>query len=206
MDGLHRWKAHILADFEDIEIEYHVVPEGMPVKLYAASLSAQNGDRITKTDPEAVARDTVRGNPHYSQKEIAKRLSVTPKTVSKWVSDITEHHRDVLKVRALILSRLGHTQERIAEQIGRERRTIGDWLAENGNGNFPPLSEELLQEAIAAWPDENGEVAGTPTDHRTRSLQHEARKCYAHSGCTPLLPTSGAATHSRNSPQRKVAA
>lgn len=159
LDGLHRWKAHPLADFDTIAVEHHQVPEGMPLKLYAASLSVSHGDRLPGTDLKQVARDTIKVNPHFSQKEIARRLSVTPKTVSNWTSDITERHRDILKIRALILSKLGHTQEQIAEQLERGRQTITDWLSpENVNGNFPALTEELIQEAVEAWPDENGEI------------------------------------------------
>jgi len=93
----------------------------------------------------------MKSNPHFSQKEIAKRLSVRPRTVSGWVSDITERHRDVLKVRALILSRLGLSQQEIAEELDRKQNTISEWLSENGNSNFPILTEELLQEAVSIY-------------------------------------------------------
>ena len=107
----------------------------------------------------------------FSQKEIARRLGVTPSTVSKWVSDITEHHRDVLKVRALVLRRLGLTLDDVGEQLGRPKQTISDWLSpENGNGNFPDLTEELIEEAIAPWPDESGEIAATIEDLREEMI------------------------------------
>jgi len=109
-------------------------------------------------------------NPHFSQKEIAKRLSVRPRTVSGWVSDITEHHRNILKARALILSRLGHTHEEIGEDLDRKRNTISEWLSETADSPLPTLTEELLREAVEVWPDDNGEIANVVEELREEMI------------------------------------
>jgi hypothetical protein len=60
---------------------------------------------------------------------------------------LAAYHRNVLKIRALILSRLGLTQEEIGEELDRPRTTIETWLTKNNGAIFPSLTEEVLQEA-----------------------------------------------------------
>jgi len=150
LDGMHRARAHRAAGRDSIAVEFHDIPAGVPAKLYAASLSARNGDRITGEDMRQIAREIATANPDFSVVIIAKHLGVTRKTVSKYVSDITDRRRDVRRTRALLLSRAGWSNPRIAEHLGVTHPTVGADLKEMGTDTS--LSEDLLREAAADLP------------------------------------------------------
>lgn len=146
LDGMHRYQAHLKLGRESIEVDYDEVPEGVPVKLWAASKSKDHGDRLSGADAKEVARETIHANPEFSQKTVSRLLGVTSKTVSKWVADITQRRKAVRKVKSLILSRSDWSQQDIADFLGVSQRTVSDDLAEIEQGNFL-LTEDLLREA-----------------------------------------------------------
>lgn len=156
LDGMHRYQAHRERGIARIDVEYHDVPVGIPTKLYAASLSTKHGDRITGEDLKEVARGTIKDNPDFSMKTVAQLLGRTRQTVSRWVGDITERRKEVRKVKALILSRAGWTQEQAGEFLGVDQATIMRDVNDNILHN---LTEDLLREALEAFEDENGEFA-----------------------------------------------
>jgi hypothetical protein len=45
---------------------------------------------------------------------------------------------------------------------------VSNWLGENEEGNFL-LNEELLQEAVEIWPNENGEASFAIEDIKSRT-------------------------------------
>lgn len=156
LDGMHRYQAFLKIGSTHLEVVYHEVPQGVPVKLYAASLSTKHGDRIKKEELVDVARETICANPDFSMKVVAQMLGVTRQTVGRWVGDITERRREVRKVRALLLSRLGWSTREIAEYLSYGQSTV----IEDVNGNISDhLTEDLLREALEAFEDENGEIA-----------------------------------------------
>lgn len=152
LDGMHRWQAHKQALKDTIRVVWQEVPEGVPAKLYAASLSARHGDRIKGDELKAIAREIAKVNPDYPLKTIAKYSGVTPKTASKWVGDIVEHQRNMLKLQALLLRRSDWSQVQVAQHLGKSQATISEWLSEMSTGTFP-ITEDLLREAAAALPD-----------------------------------------------------
>lgn len=136
LDGMHRLKAYqkvaeqpelcedgfkpdgtIPADFDQI-------PEGVPPKLYAASLSARHGDRLTGPESRALARELYEANPDFKQQEVVRWLSVSAATVSTWVSDITARKREERMVKAGRLQMLGWTKEETAEHLGVNPDTV----------------------------------------------------------------------------------
>ena len=96
LDGKHRTEAHKLyAEMyakrrenllegetwpepkTAIPVEYHTIPEGVPVKLYAASLSSKHGDRLKGAEAKALAREIYEANPDFKIKTIAEYLGVS---------------------------------------------------------------------------------------------------------------------------------
>ncbi|MBX6749995.1 MAG: DUF4326 domain-containing protein [Micromonosporaceae bacterium] len=149
LDGMHRARAHQQAGRETIEVEYHQIPTGVPPKVYAASLSAKHGDRISGEDLREIAREVARENPDFNLVTLAKYFGVTRQTVSRWVSDITERRREVRKVRALLLARAGWSMQQIANHLGVGKATA----VEDVNSDISDrLSEDLLREAAEGLP------------------------------------------------------
>lgn len=149
LDGMHRARAHQAAEVETIYAEYHEIPAGVPAKLYAASLSAKHGDRITGDDAREIAREIAAANPDYSMATIAKYLGITRQTVGKWVGDITERRREVRKVKALLLARAGWSQRQIGEALGVDHKTVGSDVNADVS---PQLGEDILREAAEGLP------------------------------------------------------
>lgn len=150
LDGMHRARAHRAAGRESITVEYHEIPDGIPAKLYAASLSARNGDRIVGDDMRQIAREIATANPDFSVVIIAKHLGVTRQTVSKYVADITDRREAVQSCRVVLLSRAGLKQKEIADQLGLSQPTVS--RIQNVKGDNLNMTEDLLREAAADLP------------------------------------------------------
>lgn len=155
LDGLHRLKAHQSTGATVIEVERHVIPEGVPAKLYAASLSARHGDRMTGDDLKAVARDTIGADPEASQAGIARMLGVSSATISRWCSDISDRRRQVRQVKALLLTRSGMSYRAAAELLGCDEKTVRN----NLQVELPPHFDELLEDALDGLPADSAAIA-----------------------------------------------
>ena len=158
LDGLHRWKAHQQLGLADIEAEFHQVPDGIPAKLYAASLSARHGDRMTGDDLKAVAREVITANPEFAMNTVARMLGVHRETVGRWAGDISEHRRLVRQVQALLLTSAGKSNAATATYLGVDKSTVGRWL-QDVESDMLQLSDGLLTEALEGLPDECRAVA-----------------------------------------------
>lgn len=148
LDGMHRWQAHKQALKTEIAVVWQAVPDGVPPKLFAASLSAKHGDRIKHDELKVIAREIAEDNPDYNLQTIAKYAAVTRQTVSKWVGDILDRRRQVRKIQALLLSRVGWSNVQIAEFVGVSEGTVRSDVKDD-----IPTSEDLLREAAAGLPD-----------------------------------------------------
>lgn len=149
LDGMHRLQAHKQALRDEIAVVWQEIPDGVPAKLFAASLSAKHGDRIKGEELRAIAREIAEVNPEYDLKTIAQYSGVTRQTVSKWVGDIIEHRRTVRQIVALLLSRAGWSQRQIADQLDVTQKTVSNDV----NADIlTHLTEELLREAAAGLP------------------------------------------------------
>ena len=111
-------------------VEYHTVPDDMPVKLYAAGLSARHGDRLSGTDAKALAREIYQANPEYSQATIANQLARSQQSVSEYLSDLIAKSKEETLSKVLTLDRLGWTQAEIAEVIGVTHQRVSQFLQE----------------------------------------------------------------------------
>lgn len=151
LDGMHRARAHQQAERDTIEVEYHEIPAGVPAKLYAASLSAKHGDRVTGDDMREIAREIATANPDYSIVIIAKYCGVTRQTVGRWVGDITERRRAIRRVRALLLKRAGWSGRKTALVLGVDESVV---RADVSDDVSPQLTEDLLREAADGMPEE----------------------------------------------------
>jgi len=131
LDGKHRQLAYGKAGINGIPVEWHAVPDGIPVKLYAASLSARHGDRLEVADLTRVTREVYTENPDFKQKDVARLLGITESRVSDFVSDLLAKRREERRAKALRLARLGWSQIEIAERLGVSQKTISDDVSKN---------------------------------------------------------------------------
>lgn len=145
LDGMHRVQAHKQALRDTISVVWQTVPDGVPPKVFAASLSAKHGDRIKGEELKAIAREVCEANPDYDQKTLAKYFGVTRQTVGKWVGDIVEHRRNVRRAKAALLSRAGWSVRQIADHLGLGKTQVSADVNDDIAGQ---LTEDLLREAL----------------------------------------------------------
>lgn len=124
LDGKHRVEAHKKAARTALAVQEHVVPEGMPVKLYAASLSARHGDRMAIADLRDVCREVYEANPEYKQADVAKLLGIKQQRVSEFVGDILAVRREERKAKVQRLARLGWSDLEIADLLDVSYKTV----------------------------------------------------------------------------------
>lgn len=134
-DGYHRWKAHVRyleewneASEEDAEgwaepketitARFSICPEGIPPILYAAQFSAKHGDRLKSSEKSDVAEAVYKENPEFSQTELAERLATSRSRIKAWIGHLIAAHKEERDKAILRLSRLGWTQQEIAEKVG----------------------------------------------------------------------------------------
>lgn len=141
LDGYHRWKAHARiveqpdlngngAQFSEIDADFHTVPEGIPVKLYAASLSSKHGHRLTPGETKALAREICEANPDFAAQVIATYVGRSERTVSDYVKDIKGRRKEQQRAVIMRLDRLGWTQEEIAQVVGVTQKTVHEKVYE----------------------------------------------------------------------------
>lgn len=149
LDGMHRTEAFRAVGRDLVPVDYQEIPDGVPAKLYAASLSSRHGDPLASEDKRQVARETAISNPDFSMVLIAKLLGTTRQTVSKYVGDIAERRREVRRVRSMLLTRSGLSNRKAAEVLGVDESVVRGDVKDD---NPPHLSEDLLREAAADLP------------------------------------------------------
>ena len=137
LDGVHRWKAHheYLAEYQrhlededsdnhlapidnTVEVEYHEVPDGIPIRLYAAGLSTRHGLRISPSDRKTIAREVYVENPDFRLEDLREYLGVSVGTAHNYVADIRAKREEERLMTAYRLHLLGWTQEEIGEVLG----------------------------------------------------------------------------------------
>lgn len=147
LDGVHRFKAFkaYLEEYREKEQQtelipsgfkewaappetipsvFRSVPEGIPIKLFAASFSTNHGDRITVEDKRQLARDTYEKQPDFKLETLAEYLGISKSSASEYTADIRAKRREQQRSIAYRLHLLGWTQEEIASVIGCSRENF----------------------------------------------------------------------------------
>lgn len=157
LDGLHRYKAHQKLGLAEIDVTFDVIPADTSPKLYAASLSARHGDRMSMSDCKAVAREEVSANPDANLAVVARMLGVHASTVGRWCSDIGEHQKQLRQVKAILLTAAGWSQRKAADLLGVAQMTVNSDL----QLQIPVHLEDLIAEVLPDLPPECAAAADT---------------------------------------------
>lgn len=109
---------------EEIAVEFHTIPNGVPPKLYAASLSTKHGDRIKPDERKTLAREVYEDNPDFNLADLMNYLGVSLGSAHNYVADILARRKEALKMIAFRLDLLGWTQQEIADCVVSSQEKI----------------------------------------------------------------------------------
>lgn len=158
LDGVHRWKAHLLyrewyvnrppsdngiADdwpvpTDEIEAEYHSIPEGTPPKLYASSLSIKHGDRIGRNEIRELAREIYQKDASFPLAILARYLPISKSALYGYVSDLMAKRKEEQMMTAYRLYRLGWTHEEVGKVIEVNQQNV----SRDFYNHFPDLEND----------------------------------------------------------------
>ena len=158
LDGYHRWKSHqkLIAEptlfngdgdtkrFEEIEAEYHIIPEGVTPKLYAYSLSSKHGLRPKQAEAEATAMEQYTAMPGTPIVTLAKYLGVSRDTAKKYIASLVAKFEETRNTIIMRLDLLGWTQQEISDKLkelfpdadGVSQDSVSIFLREMSNSTF----------------------------------------------------------------------
>lgn len=148
LDGKHRLEAYKKAERADVLVTWHVVPDGMSAKRYAAKLSARHGDRMSNADLKALALEECEADPKgFDVKAFVKEMGVGESTVYDWVGHILSREKEQRQWSAVRLSMLGWTQEEIGKRLDVDRTTISVDVKNSGSGisNIRSLAKDRVE-------------------------------------------------------------
>lgn len=155
IDGWHRWTAHRKADAETISVKVTPTKSDSEFLKLAIERNSNHGKQLEESDKKSMAIRLYNAGTGESKEEIARVLSVTPRSISGYLSDIEKQLREERKQKIFDLWMSCHTQEEIADQTGTPQRTIGDEIStfsEIGNVSNFAKSRNLVTDCSLRRP------------------------------------------------------
>jgi ParB-like chromosome segregation protein Spo0J len=126
IDGYHRWTAHKKVGLVDVPVKVTETASDAEVLRLAIQSNAAHGLQLSNDDKRSMALKLYDGD----KDEIAKLLSVSERTIARWVSNIDQAQREERQQRIRDLWLACQTQEEIADAVGLAQQTVADQLQE----------------------------------------------------------------------------
>ena len=124
IDGYHRWTAHRKMEAELISVFItHTSTENEFLQL-AIERNSKHGYQLSARDKKKMAVRLYAGGTGFDKSVIAKTLSISEKSVSRYVSDIDKQLREERNQKILDMWLACYSQEEIAEVVGVSHTTV----------------------------------------------------------------------------------
>ena len=155
IDGRHRMLAYKKRADGDTGFDVKVLRYDISSKRDTFRLACQMQDKGKSLNNDDRIKDakTLYGWGD-SQKEIAATLSVSPATVSAWLSRTIKEEKERMKAAAYKLWLSCHTQQEIAEQLGIAQQTVNEWVksfTENSAAEVSVFSSDFDPPIYNVW-------------------------------------------------------
>jgi DNA-binding XRE family transcriptional regulator len=123
IDGKHRWLAHKKAKLETIMVKIITVNSDRDFHRMAMGTNNSHGFQTTNADKKKYVLTWYTGA-KGEKEEFAHEVSVSEKTISRWVSDKDKALRNERKETIRDMWMSCHTQEEIAAAVGVDRSNV----------------------------------------------------------------------------------
>jgi len=127
IDGYHRWTAHKKVKAEEIKVKVVETKSDREVLELAIKTNATHGLQLSRDDKRNMALKLYTGD---NKKELAKILSVSERSISRWVEHIDKAKKEERnrKIREMWLA--CYTQQEIADAVGISQKEVSKKTAE----------------------------------------------------------------------------
>jgi len=144
IDGYHRWTAHKTA--KAATIRAFVTETASEVELYALAIerNSAHGLQMNDADKRTVAIRLYASGTGLDKQQIAHVLSVSPRSVNSYLSDIDKQLREERKQRIFDMWLSGDTASEIAEAVGVHLDTVSEQVSRISEAL--PKSEKVLSQ------------------------------------------------------------
>lgn len=124
IDGYHRWTAHKVANVEDIAVTVTETASDLDLLRVACKRNASFGIQLDDKSKRRMAIQFYAAGTGDSKDDIAITLSVSRKTVDRYLSDIDKQLREERKERIFNMYLACYTDKEIADAVGLSETTI----------------------------------------------------------------------------------
>jgi DNA-binding XRE family transcriptional regulator len=125
IDGYHRWMAHKKQEASDVTVVITQTASDAEVLTLAIKRNATHGLQLNIADKRRMCRQ-IYNPPQTDKKELAATLSVTLRTITDWVKNIDQQHKEDQKRRVREMWLACRTQDEIADTLGITQKTISN--------------------------------------------------------------------------------
>jgi len=146
IDGWHRWTAHRKANAAQIPVVIEVTASDAHLLERAIETNATHGLQLSQDDKRAMARRIYHVTPERERTakktQLAKILSVSERTVARWLDRIDKDTKADRDKRIYDMWLACHTQEEIAEAVEVSRDVVRDSFGDFGQLSKIPKSNK----------------------------------------------------------------
>lgn len=128
IDGWHRWTAHKTAKVEEIAVVVTKTASDVEFLSLACRRNSTAGKQMADKDKSKMAKRLYNVGEGLTKDEIAEILSVTAKTVGKYLKDIDDQLQVEREEKMLAMWLACHTQQDIGDAVGVDHATVARFL------------------------------------------------------------------------------
>lgn len=160
LDGIHRYKAHLLAEKDEIRVQSVKADTRQKALIYAAKYNSRHGENLKPKELKKIAIELFMEK--ASDEAIAEAISRSTATVHSYLKDAKAEWKSwAMQSVATLSEEGGRTQAQIAQEVSDNgvrrisQETVSEWLRKMREAEEEAANEESEDE----YPEERAEEA-----------------------------------------------